>query len=211
MDIKKFEFNSFKENTYVVYSSNGDAAIIDPGCVTQDEIKELTNFIAGKVLIPRFLINTHCHYDHILGNAFIKARYDIPICANKEDEFLIKSADTIFQNLGLDAVRPFNIDIYLEESTTLSLGNEKLEFVHLPGHSPGSMGIYSKNDEFIIVGDVLFKGAIGRTDLPGGDYDKLMHSIRKKLFKFDDETVVYPGHGPETTIGMELKTNPFLF
>jgi len=211
MNIKRFEFNSFKENTYVVYASNGDAAIIDPGCATPEEIKELTSFISSKVLIPRYLINTHCHYDHILGNAFIKARYDIPIYANKEDEFLIKSADSVFQNFKLDAVKSFKIDIYLSENMSLALGNETLEFIHLPGHSPGSMGIYNENDEFIIVGDVLFKGAIGRTDLPGGDYDKLMYSIRKKLFKFDDETAVYPGHGPETTIGMELKTNPFLF
>lgn len=211
MDIKKFEFNSFKVNTYVVYTSSGDAAIIDPGCVTQDEIKELTGFIANKVLMPRYLINTHCHYDHILGNAFIKARYDIPIYANKEDEFLIKSADSVFKNFGLSAVKSFEIDNYLREGMSLALGNETLEFVHLPGHSPGSMGIYNKNDEFIIVGDVLFKGAVGRTDLPGGDYDKLMHSIRKKLFKYDDRTIVYPGHGLETTIGMELKTNPFLF
>lgn len=211
IEVKRFVFNPLQENTYILYAKNGDCAIVDPGCNSREEEKMLSDFISENDLKPLYLVNTHGHFDHILGNSFVKATYGVDLYAHAEDEFIIENLVASANYYSMDATKSPKVDKYLVEGDTLKLGDEFLAVYHLPGHSPGSIGLYYAAEPFAIVGDVLFKGSIGRTDLPKGDYDVLMHSIRKKLFEYPDETIVYSGHGPTTTIGMELKTNPFLF
>ncbi len=210
MKIRRLILNPFQENTYILFSENKECAIIDPGCSTKEEQDKLSDLITENSLKPKYLINTHCHFDHALGNAFVSRSYGLGLWANPEDEFLLEALLESAAAYKIPAEKSPKISQHLSEDTVLKLGNEEIHFIHLPGHSPGSMGVYVLHEGFIIAGDVLFKGSIGRTDLPKGDYDVLMNSICQKMFELDVETEVFPGHGYSTTIGVELKTNPFL-
>jgi len=210
LHIKSFVFNPIQENTYILFNEINDCIIIDPGCYFDDEKKLLKNFIEEKKLTPQFLLNTHCHLDHVFGNKFIAEEYNLHLYIHPKEKEMLDLAPT----LGLLYDMPFNNYngrlVYLNEDDNVLLGEDELSVMETPGHSPGSICFYCKKQHFIISGDVLFYHSIGRTDLPGGDYQTLINSIQNKLFQLPKNTGVFSGHGPSTTIGEEKKHNPFL-
>lgn len=208
--IATFIFNAFQENTYVLYDASNQCIIIDPGCYENHEKMELAAFISDNKLTPVRLINTHCHLDHILGNQFVANEYNLELEIHENEKPLLTSAELYSESFG------FKPDKQPEAKTTLIGGNHirfgqsDLEVIEVPGHSPGGICLYCAADKFLISGDALFQHSIGRTDLPGGDFGTLIENIKRKLFVLPDETIVYPGHGPSTTIGNEKLYNPFL-
>ncbi len=210
INIKKFTFNAFQVNTYVLWSETGESMIIDPGMQTKQEEIEISTFISSNNLKPVILILTHAHIDHIAGCNYIAETYSLPLTAHKDSEHLLKNAAVYGSLFGVNIEKVKDIDSFIDESSELKLGNNKLKILHTPGHAVGSVCFYSPVDKFVVTGDVLFNQSIGRTDLPTGDYDVLQKSIWEKLFVLPDETVVYSGHGPETTIGSEKINNPFV-
>lgn len=209
LKIKSFEFSPIQENTYIVYNGFNDCAIIDPGCYYDDEKDELVQYIDKMGLTPRMLLNTHCHLDHVFGNKFISEKYGLTlhIHENEKPVLAFAPASGLMYNLPFDN---YTGDlVFLKENEIIKLGNDELNILLLPGHSPGSLGFYAKEEKFIISGDVLFYRSIGRTDLPLGDHETLLKSIREKLFTLPGETKVYSGHGPATSIGEEKTENPF--
>lgn len=208
--IEKFVFNPFQENTYLLYDETNEAVIIDPGCFAEKEKNLLNKYISQNNLTPVHLLNTHGHIDHILGNEFVSKTYNLPIKAHRADEFLVKNAVNHAFAFGMEIKEIPGIDIFIGEEEKISFGNSELEIIHIPGHSPGGIVFYNRNQAFMIVGDVLFEDSIGRSDLPGGDFNLLINSIKHKLFPLGDNIKVYPGHGPSTTIGRERVYNPFL-
>ncbi|HKL08939.1 MAG TPA: MBL fold metallo-hydrolase [Bacteroidales bacterium] len=209
LKIKTFVFNPFQENTFLLYDETNECVIIDAGNHNLNEKNELFTFIEEQKLTPKYLINTHCHIDHIMGNADVMEKYNIPSIAHQEDLPLIERVNDMALAFGFQVKEPPKPNKFVVDSENITFGNSTLEIRHVPGHSPGSIAIIAKDEHFAVVGDVLFKGSIGRTDLPGGDYNTLIHSIKQKLFILDDEFVVYPGHGDSTTIYHEKSTNPF--
>lgn len=207
---KSFTFNPVQENSYVLYNESKKCIIIDPGCYFEHEKEELFSFIKSNGLIPVMLINTHCHLDHVFGNKAVAEKYDLQLQAHALEKEVLELAPTS----GLMYELPFDNYsgeiTWLEEGDTISLDADTLEIIHVPGHSPGSLCFYCKAQKFLIGGDVLFQSSIGRSDIPGGDGDALVRNIKSKLFPLPDDVVVYPGHGPATTIGAEKKSNPFL-
>lgn len=209
--VQAFAFNPFGENTYIVYGDNGDCAIIDPGCMTAVEQQTLSAFIEDNNLKPVRLLQTHLHVDHILGCSYVKDTYGISPEGHINDEFIYNNTQNYGKALGLTLPEPPPaLGGYLEDEDVLSLDGSEIKVIQVPGHSPGSVCFYAENEGFVIVGDVLFSGSIGRTDLWGGDMDTLLSGIKKRLFALPDETTVYSGHGPSTSIGHEKQTNPFL-
>ncbi len=209
MKIKKFTFNSFQENTYIV-SSNKDCMIIDPGCSSQSEKNDLTSYIEDNKLNPIALINTHCHLDHIFGNNFIAKKYKLRPKMHKKDFPLLERSVDIAKiyNVPLDPP-PLEVD-FIKEKDTIQIGETMWEIIFTPGHAPGHICLLNKKDNVIIVGDVLFLMSIGRTDLPGCNHDDLIHSIQNKIINLDEKITVLCGHGDNTTIGFEKNNNPFL-
>ena len=210
LKIKAFVFSPIQENTYVLYNEFNDCLIIDPGCYFSEEEDELKGFITQSNLVPRMLLNTHCHLDHVFGNKYVAENWGLTLQLHEKEKPLLDYAPTS----GLVYNMPFDNYvgeyIYLKEGDIVKLGEDELKVIEAPGHSPGHICFYCQKQNFIICGDVLFQRSIGRTDLPGGNHETLLNNIRKKLFVLPDETVVYSGHGPETTIGDEKKYNPFL-
>jgi glyoxylase-like metal-dependent hydrolase (beta-lactamase superfamily II) len=210
MVIKSFYFNSFEENTYVISDSTGECIIIDPGCHMREEELEIAEYIASRNLSPVRLLNTHCHIDHILGNHFISTKYHLELEANQLELPVLESSSYVSKLYQIN-MNPSPVPtLFLQQDDVVRFGNSELKVIFVPGHSPGSIAFYSKEENFIISGDVLFERSIGRTDLPGGDYDTLIESIVKKLLPLGDEVIVYSGHGHPTKIGSERKSNPFL-
>ncbi len=212
MKITKLTFNMFGVNTYIVYDeSTKECAIIDPGMMNNSENNIFNEFIEREQLKPIHLINTHLHIDHVLGNEYVSKTYGLTPYAHISDYFLGERIEQQASMFGLQLkVENIRNIIELSEDTKIKIGTEELKVIHVPGHSPGSVVLYSKNDDFIVCGDVLFQQSIGRTDLPGGDYSTLINGIRKKLLCLPDKTIVYPGHGPSTTIKFEQENNPYL-
>ncbi|MDR3262486.1 MAG: MBL fold metallo-hydrolase [Tannerella sp.] len=209
--VKIFEFNPIAENTCLLYDETKEAVIIDCGCLSPTEEAVLSGFIAQNELKPKRLLCTHLHFDHVLGNAFIYRTYGILPEAHRNEVELLPSPQEQIRFMNI----PFPVDFvevenYLAENESVSFGQSELTTLLTPGHSPGSLSYYSPKDGFIVVGDALFNGSIGRTDLWGGDYDTLITSIRKKILSLPDGTVVYPGHGTSTTVKREKQYNPFL-
>lgn len=210
LNVKLFVFNPFQENTYIIYNDKGDCLLFDPGCYTTAEQTEISVFIKEQNLTPKVLINTHCHIDHILGNRFIMEKYEVPLWIHKDDLTLLHAAPVYGQTYGVKMNPSPEPEKFLDENNTVTLGEFELQIIHIPGHSPGGICFYSKDNKFLIGGDVLFYESIGRTDLPGGNHEQLLKNIKEKLFKLNDDTIVYSGHGPETSIGHEKRHNPFL-
>lgn len=208
--VKRFTFNPFQENTFVLSDETKECIIIDPGMDGAAEEDALVSYISDNGLKPVLLVNTHAHVDHILGNAFTAARFNLKLIAHKDCVHFIERAKGQAQMFGMQMGDTKAIDEFIDESDQLIFGNSSLTIFHTPGHADGSLCFYSKNDGFVITGDVLFNQSIGRTDLPTGDYKLLQKSIWEKLFTLPDDTVAYPGHGPETTIGFEKMHNPFV-
>lgn len=211
MTIKVFVFNPFQENTYLISNEQGDALIIDPGCFNPAEEKRLTDHITQHGLTVRHVVNTHLHVDHILGNAYLERTTGIQAQAHAGDAFWLNALDAQCRMFGLQPpTEKTNADLTLKGGSTLELGNETFTILEVPGHSPGGIALYNATQGVLFSGDTLFAGSIGRTDLTGGDYDILIKNIREKLMILPDATVVYPGHGPTTTIGSERQYNPYL-
>lgn len=210
IQIKRFIFNPFQENTFVVYNESKECIIVDSGAYSDSDKQTLKDFIAQNQLKPTKLVNTHGHIDHMLGVAYCKKLYGINFEIHADDKFLIDAAEESGAAYGFIVDEIPEINHTLIEGDRIKLGNDELEVIHVPGHSPGHIALYAKNEKFVIVGDVLFAGSIGRTDLPGGDYDVLMKSIKEKLLPLGDDVIVFPGHGPETDIHTERLKNPFL-
>ena len=208
--MKFFTFNPFQENTYIIYDETLECIIIDPGCSNPDEEQELLNFIAQQNLKPKLLVNTHCHIDHILGNALISSTFDLPLNAHQNEVPIISVGTRYAAAYRFTSKIKTSIDAYLHPDTVLNFGTTELKVLFTPGHSPGSVSFYNEKDEYCIVGDVLFYEGIGRTDLPLCNHQDLLHSIHNVLFNLPDTTVIYSGHGISTHIGYEKKYNPFL-
>ncbi|MEO9966037.1 MAG: MBL fold metallo-hydrolase [Reichenbachiella sp.] len=197
------------ENTYVLHDETKEAIIIDPGCYEAAEREELTSFIEANDLKVVRLINTHCHIDHVFGNAFVKKKYGVKLTIHQEDEATLKSVEVYAPAYGFQNFETSEADDFFEEGDQVNFGNSTLEVLFTPGHAPGHVVLVNQQQNICIGGDVLFEGSIGRTDLPGGDFDTLIRSIHEKLFTLDEKTTVYPGHGGTTTVGKEKVSNPF--
>ncbi|MFV0376500.1 MAG: MBL fold metallo-hydrolase [Mangrovibacterium sp.] len=210
IQLKKFTFNPVQENTYVLWDETGECILVDAGCYFDYEQEELTRFIEAKKLKPVKLVNTHCHFDHVFGVAFCRSNYNIPFLAHAGDLFLVEGLVASADRFGIPAEPLDAPDEFIDEGDVIEFGNSKLELIHVPGHSPGSLVLHSREQNFILAGDVLFYGSIGRTDLPRGSFEQLVGNIQSKLFALPADTVVYCGHGPETSIGFEQRSNPFL-
>ena len=195
----------------MIFDSTNECIIIDPGCYDKNEKQILQDYILSNNLVPTKLLNTHCHIDHILGNNFVSKTWDLELEIHHKDIDLLKNSKNIADLYGF--VNYENSPItnkFLVEGDIIEFGKSKLEVLFTPGHAPGHISLYSKNENFIISGDVLFNNSIGRTDLPGGNYSTLIDTIKSKILCLDDSTVVYCGHGPSTTVGKERINNPFL-
>ena len=211
MKIKSFTFNPFQENTYVIYDKTKECLIIDPGCYSQDEQILLKKFITNNKLKPVKIINTHCHIDHILGNKFVNDYWGIELYMHKKDVPLLESAINISKMYRLDNYEgsPYPKH-FLAEGDLITFGKSNFNILFTPGHAPGHICLYNKEYNLLIAGDVIFQGSIGRTDLPGGNYDILIRSITKKILTLPNETQIFSGHGPVSNIGYEKENNPFL-
>jgi hydroxyacylglutathione hydrolase len=210
LQIASMTFNSLQENTYVLYDNSGACVIVDPGCYEKDEQQQLTSFIASNSLHVTQLVNTHCHIDHVLGNEFVKQTYGVGLFIHRLDEPVLRAVGAYAPNYGFNRYQPATVDGFLDEGGVIMVGEAALTILFVPGHAPGHIAFYSAQNNALISGDVLFYNSIGRTDLPGGHFGTLEKSIREKLFVLPDDTTVYPGHGPKTSIGFEKRTNPFV-
>jgi hydroxyacylglutathione hydrolase len=207
--VQCFTFNAFEENTYIVYDDTGACSVIDPGCYAQQEQEALSTFIEENALQVIHLVSTHAHIDHVVGNHYIKANYGVSLALHEQEVPTLHTAEQYAAMYGFAAYRPIEQEKLLTAGDTIQLGSESLSVLHVPGHSPGHIALYSPKNKLCLCGDVLFKNSVGRTDLPGGDHTLLLQSIRQQLFLLGDDTVIYPGHGPTTTIGAEKKNNIF--
>jgi glyoxylase-like metal-dependent hydrolase (beta-lactamase superfamily II) len=209
MKIFKFVFSPIEVNTYILVDESGDCAIIDCGCYDKQEFGKLEDFIKGNSINPVLLLNTHCHLDHVFGNRFVLEKYGLKTFSCELDEMNRKDAVRHAMLFGLTMENPPEPAGFISDNQIVSFGTTELVALHVPGHTSGSLAFYSENNDCVFTGDALFAGSIGRTDLQGGDYNTLIESIKCKLFVLPPSTVVYSGHGNETTIGKELKSNPF--
>lgn len=210
LTIKQFTFSPVQENTYILFNEEKECIIIDPGCYSSQERNQLKDYVVEHGLQPKYLLNTHCHLDHIFGNRFVATTFGLVLHIHPNEEKVLSMGPTFGDMWGLPFQNYEGDLVFLKDGDSISLGNDLLEILEAPGHSPGSICFYNSKQQFIIGGDVLFNGSIGRTDLPMGDFDTLINSIRTKLWPLPDEVVVYSGHGPTTTIGKEKRSNPFL-
>ncbi|RTQ45008.1 MBL fold metallo-hydrolase [Hymenobacter gummosus] len=211
MIVSGFTFNAFSENTYLLHDATGACAIVDPGCYAPQEQQALKQFIEAQGLRVELLLNTHCHIDHVLGNQFVLDTWPgTPFLIHEADAATLRAVQTYASNYGFPLYAPAEPTGRLTPGEPLRFGETELQVIFAPGHAPGHVVFYHEPTKTVIGGDVLFRGSIGRTDLPGGDFDTLIRSIREQLFTLPDDVTVYPGHGPATTIGHERATNPFL-
>ncbi len=209
--VKTFEFNFFQENSYLLYDETGEAVLIDCGCSRWQEEQELSDFIKENNLTLKHLLCTHLHMDHIMGNEYIYKTYGLKPEAHKADVDNLPSAEAQSRRFNLPIpVRDVPIEKYLVGNEVIRFGDSELTVLTVPGHSPGSVAFYNSKSGFVIVGDALFAGSIGRTDLWGGNHDVLIAAIKDKLLSLPDDTIVYPGHGPATNVYAERMNNPFL-
>lgn len=209
LHIKSFTFNPFGENTYILFNHDQEAILIDPGNYDESETELLQNFIKENSLQITNILLTHAHIDHVLGMQWAFDEYKIPVTLHPQEQEILERNPMTARQYGF-FLKPFNGELnFINEGETVSLGEEQMSVLHLPGHSPGSIGFYSAKHRFMISGDVLFEGSIGRTDLYKGSHEQLLESIRTKIFTLDGETKIYPGHGDPTTAGFEKQYNPF--
>ena len=206
MQVKCFEFNFLPVNTYVIWDETKEAAVIDPGCFYPGETEQLAAFIRDNGLEVKLLLNTHLHFDHVFGNTFVEETYEVKARANDLDMPWIKTMSSRLSVFGINyeghvnSIEPENV---LNEGDTVTFGNTILYVLHIPGHSPGSVVFWNKEQKCVFTGDVIFQGSYGRTDFPDGNHQALMTGIRTKLLTMPDDTIIYPGHGPATTIKHE--------
>lgn len=210
MNIARLVFNPLQENTYVVWDATLQAIIIDAGNSSERENTMLENFIAERDLTVVAAVNTHGHFDHLLGAEFVRSRYGVPFVMSSKDEFLLRGASTSAELFGVRAGDMPELDVDLDGHESYTFGQTTLQVISTPGHTPGHVALYEPQSKVLFTGDTLFRESIGRTDLPGGDYSWIMRSIIDKLLPLGDEVKIYPGHGEESNIGHESMYNPFI-
>ncbi|GAA4010174.1 MBL fold metallo-hydrolase [Hymenobacter fastidiosus] len=210
MTVSGFTFNAFSENTYLLHDDTGQCVVVDPGCYSRAEQEALRAFVTAQGLRVVLLLNTHCHIDHVLGNQFILDAYHVPFLMHEADLSTLRAVPAYAANYGFPDYSPAEPTGFLTPGEPVHFGHTALDVRFAPGHAPGHVVFYQASAATVIGGDVLFQNSIGRTDLPGGDHETLLTSIRTQLFSLPDAVTVYPGHGPPTTIGAERRTNPFL-
>jgi hydroxyacylglutathione hydrolase len=207
--IAPFTFNPFQENTYLIMNDQKQCWIVDPGMFDTNETNQLKQYIADNGLQPQGIINTHAHIDHIFGAQAVIDAYNIPFGIHQKEDIILQHAQRSAAMFGIDLASSPKASHFISEGR-LALGDDVVDVRFTPGHSPGSISFYYAEGKWVLSGDVLFNNSIGRTDLPGGNFDTLISSIRTQLFTLPDETTIYSGHGPATTIGHEKQHNPFL-
>ncbi|RPI44386.1 MAG: MBL fold metallo-hydrolase [Bacteroidetes bacterium] len=210
INVESLPFNSFQVNCYAVWDETGECLVIDPCFYSKDEERIFEDFLSDNRLKITGQVNTHCHVDHVLGVGYLKSRYNLPFRAHREESPLVPNIPLMGDMFGFSVEPLEGIDTYIEDGEKIRVGNHELQAMLVPGHSPGSLAFYSPEGGFVVTGDALFAGSIGRTDLPGGDHDTLMRSIRERLMVLPPATIVYPGHGPSSAIARESAQNPFL-
>jgi glyoxylase-like metal-dependent hydrolase (beta-lactamase superfamily II) len=209
--VQAFTFNPVQENTYILYNEKGECCIIDPGCYFPAEEAALTDFIAQNELKPILLLNTHCHFDHIFGNKLVHQTFGLTLHLHQLEKQVLDLGPVSTQKWGILWDKWYDGELkFIEEGVAIKFGDDDLQVLFTPGHSPGSICFYSQENKFVIAGDVLFNGSVGRTDLPGGDFTILKESILTKLYTLPEDVIVYSGHGESTTIGDEMRNNPFV-
>ncbi len=208
--VHSFTFNPVEENTYIIYDETGECIIIDPGCYTAAEKETLRAFILDNKLTPVRLLNTHCHFDHVLGNKFVSDTWNLSLEIHRGEMEVLERYPDVCRRYGIMPFDPSPMpNRFIEDDEIIRFGDSEIKAILAPGHSPASLAFYNEKGQYLIAGDVLFLGSIGRTDLPGGDHETLLQSIRERIFVLPGETLVYPGHGRETTIRHEVEYNPF--
>ena len=211
MKIQKFTFNPFQENTYILYDETNECIIIDPGCYEKNEREKVKQFISDNNLEIKKIINTHCHIDHILGNQFIHKEWNVNLYIHSLDVPLLENAEKTANLYGLtEYIKSPKPMYFLKENQIIRFGVTELKILFTPGHAPGHICLYNKKNNILIAGDLIFQGSIGRTDLPGGNYNTLINSIKTKILSLPDITQIYCGHGPVTNLKYEIDNNPFL-
>ena len=210
MNIKKFTFNPVEVNAIVLWDDTLECVIIDPACFYPQEEQKLKLFIETQNLKPVKLLNTHGHFDHLMGNRFVEKTWGLKSEIHQEDNYLVEQAPSQALMFGMTMSKPPLPGHFFEDGEIISFGNSTLKVIYVPGHSPGGVAFYSEADQLLIAGDILFLGSVGRTDLPKGNHEQLITGIREKLMVLDPNVKVYCGHGPETIIGAEKMNNPFL-
>lgn len=210
MKIKKFTFNPVSVNAYLLWDETLEAVLIDPACFYPEEELELSRFVEKEGLKIVHILNTHGHFDHLMGNSFASVKWNLKIKIHPGDALMPGQARQHAVLFGITMKNPASETEPLQEGDLIRFGKSALRVIHVPGHSPGSVAFYDKEDKFLVVGDILFEGSVGRTDLPGGSHELLITGIKEKLLTLGEEVVVYPGHGGHTTIGWEKRTNPYL-
>lgn len=209
MTVEALVFNPFYENTYIISDEDNHAIIVDPGCYETYERDQLKQYIAQHNLTVKLVLNTHCHIDHVLGNAFVKEEYGVPLWVPEGEKDLLEAVSNYATNWGINEYVPAEVDQFIG-TDPIAIGNLTFEVRLAPGHSPGHLVFYNADEKVLIGGDVLFRESIGRTDLPGGNHQQLLESIKRELFTLPDDTTVFSGHGPTTNIGYEKTHNPFV-
>jgi hydroxyacylglutathione hydrolase len=210
LTVKAFSFNPVQENTYILYNEKKECCIIDPGCYFPEEEDKLKSFIDKNALTPLLLLNTHCHLDHVFGNKFVHDQWGLLLHIHEREKPVLDMAPAAGEQWQLSFENYTGNLVFIEEGSTINIGDDELEIRFTPGHSPGHVCFYNEAEGFAVSGDVLFKGSIGRTDLPGGDFDTLINSIQTQLFTMPDDTKIFSGHGPMTSVGVEKMNNPFV-
>lgn len=210
LQIKSFTFNAFQENTYLVHDEYGNGVLIDPGCFDDDEKTALSVYILSQGIRLSHILNTHCHIDHVLGNAWAKRTFNSPILIHPLEIPVLKSVEIYAPNYGFSGYESSEADGFLTEGDNIMVGKEVLNILFVPGHAPGHVAFYHEASARCIAGDTLFRTSIGRTDLPGGNHELLISKIKSELLTLSDETIIFPGHGPQTSISFEKSNNPFV-
>ena len=211
MKIARLIFNPIQENTYIIWDDTLEAAVIDAGNMGERENAILEKFIADNGLKPKYALNTHGHFDHLLGVDFLRNRYGAELAMSSKDEFLLKGASVSAELFGVRAdALPEAIDVDLEGKESIKFGNTELKIIPTPGHTPGHVAFYEPASKVLFTGDTLFRESIGRTDLPGGDYSWIMRSIIENILPLGDDVKIYPGHGEMSDLGHESMYNPFV-
>lgn len=208
--VKSFVFSPFQENTYVLSDGTGEAVIIDPGCYEQTEKETLSRYIDDHKLTVRHLLLTHAHLDHVFGCAFVKRKYGVKLHLHERDMVIFNDVPTRCQLYGLRGFEPTEVDEYLHAHDLIRFGNTTLSVIYVPGHAPGHVAFVNHAGRYVVSGDVLFRGSIGRTDFPFCSHPDLINSIRTEMYALPDDYTVYAGHMEPTTIGHEKRTNPFV-
>lgn len=210
MEIKRLVFNPFRENTYVVWDETKECIIVDAGNLAKRECEILDEVIKARDLKPVLAVNTHGHFDHVLGVGYLKSAYGVRFACSSKDKFLVEETEQRAMMFGVKCESVPAIDIDLDEVEHISFGNTTLQVIKTPGHTPGHVVLYNAEQKQLFTGDTLFKESIGRTDMPGGDYSWIMHSILEIIVPLGDDVTIYPGHEGESTIGHETIYNPFI-